>query len=53
LIGRFADKKFERYRKAVFTTVIGTIGFNDKGGATGLSSFVWYVYDEEGYNRVD
>jgi branched-chain amino acid transport system substrate-binding protein len=36
-----------------FNTVLGTIGFDAKGDATGISSFVWYVYDEEGYTRAD
>lgn len=52
---RSLDQKavIEALQEGSFNTVLGTIGFNDKGDATGLSSFVWYVYDEEGYNRVD
>ena len=40
-------------REGSFNTVLGTIGFDDKGDATGISSFVWFVYDEEGYTRAD
>lgn len=36
-----------------FNTVLGTISFDDKGDVTGISSFVVYVYDEEGYTIAD
>ena len=32
-----------------FDTVLGKIGFNDKGDVTGISGFVWYVFGEEKY----
>jgi len=35
-----------------FDTVLGKIGFDEKGDVTGISTFVWYVFDKEGYSRV-
>jgi branched-chain amino acid transport system substrate-binding protein len=32
-----------------FDTVLGKIGFDDKGDVTGISAFVWYVFEEETY----
>ena len=36
-----------------FNTDLGTISFDDKGDVTGISSFVVYVYDEEGYTIAE
>ncbi len=33
-----------------FDTALGKIGFDEKGDVTGISAFVWYVFDEEGYS---
>lgn len=35
-----------------FDTVMGTIGFDEKGDVTGISSFVWNVFEKEGYVPV-
>jgi len=37
-------------RESSFDTVIGKIGFDEKGDVTGISTFVWYVYDKENYS---
>ena len=36
-----------------FDTVLGKIGFDDKGDVTGISAFVWYVFGEENYTLVE
>jgi len=33
-----------------FDTVLGKIGFDEKGDVTGISTFVWYVFDKEDYS---
>lgn len=37
-------------RSGNFDTVIGNIGFDEKGDVTGISTFVWYVFGEEEYS---
>lgn len=39
-------------RTGSFDTVIGKIGFDEKGDVTGISTFVWYVFGEEDYSPV-
>jgi len=39
-------------REGSFDTVIGKIGFDEKGDVTGISTFVWYVYGKETYSLV-
>ena len=39
-------------RKGRFDTVIGKIGFDEKGDVTGISTFVWYVFGKEDYSPV-
>jgi branched-chain amino acid transport system substrate-binding protein len=39
-------------RKGSFNTVIGKIGFDEKGDVTGMSTFVWYVFGKKNYSRV-
>jgi branched-chain amino acid transport system substrate-binding protein len=39
-------------RKGSFDTVLGKIGFDEKGDVTGISTFVWYVFGKENYSRV-
>ena len=39
-------------RKGSFDTVIGKIGFDEKGDVTGISTFIWYVFDKEDYSPV-
>ena len=43
------DAVINALKSATFNTVIGKIGFNEKGDVTGLSGFVWYVYGKETY----
>lgn len=35
-----------------FDTVLGKIGFDEKGDVTGISNFVWYVFGKEDYSLV-
>ncbi|MBL7204618.1 MAG: branched-chain amino acid ABC transporter substrate-binding protein [Desulfobacteraceae bacterium] len=37
-------------RKGSFDTVLGKIGFDEKGDVTGISTFVWYVFGKENYS---
>jgi branched-chain amino acid transport system substrate-binding protein len=37
-------------RAGSFDTVLGKIGFDEKGDVTGISTFVWYVFDKENYS---
>ena len=36
-----------------FDTVIGKIGFDEKGDATGINTFVWYVFGKDNYSLVE
>ena len=36
-----------------FDTVIGKIGFDEKGDATGINTFVWYVFGKENYSLAE
>ena len=36
-----------------FDTVLGTIGFDEKGDVTGYEPFVWYVWREGNHAPVD
>ena len=40
----------EALKKGSFDTVLGKIGFDDKGDVTGISTFVWYVFGTEDYS---
>jgi branched-chain amino acid transport system substrate-binding protein len=37
-------------RTGSFDTVLGNIGFDEKGDVTGISTFVWYVFGKEDYS---
>jgi len=37
-------------RAGSFDTVLGKIGFDEKGDVTGMSTFVWYVFGKEDYS---
>jgi branched-chain amino acid transport system substrate-binding protein len=37
-------------RTGSFDTVLGRIGFDEKGDVTGISTFVWYVFGKEDYS---
>ncbi|MGI9535628.1 MAG: branched-chain amino acid ABC transporter substrate-binding protein [Desulfocapsaceae bacterium] len=39
-------------KSGTFDTVLGKIGFDDKGDVTGISSFVWNVFEKQGYVPV-
>ena len=39
-------------REGSFDTVLGKIGFDEKGDVTGINTFVWYVFGKEGYSPV-
>jgi branched-chain amino acid transport system substrate-binding protein len=39
-------------REGSFDTVLGKIGFDEKGDVTGISNFVWYVFGKEDYSPV-
>jgi branched-chain amino acid transport system substrate-binding protein len=39
-------------RAGSFDTVLGKIGFDEKGDVTGISTFVWYVFGKEDYSQV-
>ncbi len=36
-------------KSATFVTVLGQIGFDEKGDVTGMSPFVWYVFGDKNY----
>jgi branched-chain amino acid transport system substrate-binding protein len=36
-----------------FDTVLGMIGFDDKGAVTGYEPFVWYIWRDGNYAPVD
>ena len=40
----------EALRTGSFDTVLGKIGFDEKGDVTGISTFVWYVFGKEDYS---
>jgi branched-chain amino acid transport system substrate-binding protein len=39
-------------KAGTFDTVIGKIGFDEKGDVTGISTFVWYVFGKGDYSLV-
>jgi branched-chain amino acid transport system substrate-binding protein len=40
----------EALRHNEFDTVLGRLGFDDKGDVTGVDSFSWYVWSDTGYH---
>jgi branched-chain amino acid transport system substrate-binding protein len=40
-------------KSGTFDTVLGNIGFDDKGDVTGVSAFVWYKWTAEDYVLAD
>jgi len=44
------DAVINALKSGSFDTVIGKIGFDEKGDVTGISTFVWYVYGKEAYS---
>jgi branched-chain amino acid transport system substrate-binding protein len=47
------DAVIKALRAGEFDTVLGKIGFDEKGDVTGVDAFVWYVFGEEGYELVE
>jgi branched-chain amino acid transport system substrate-binding protein len=45
-----ADVVIDTLRTGTFDTVIGRVGFDEKGDVTGISTFVWYIYGKETYS---
>ena len=43
----------EALKSGSFDTVLGKIGFDEKGDVTGISAFVWYVFGEENYTLAE
>jgi branched-chain amino acid transport system substrate-binding protein len=46
------DAVIDALKKGSFDTVLGKIGFDEKGDVTGMSPFVWYVFEKERYVPV-
>ena len=44
------DAVIKALKTGTFDTVIGKIGFDEKGDVTGIIAFVWYVYGKETYS---
>ncbi|MDC3237264.1 branched-chain amino acid ABC transporter substrate-binding protein [bacterium] len=44
------DVVINALKSGTFDTVIGKIGFDEKGDVTGISTFVWYLYGKETYS---
>ena len=44
------DAVINALKTGSFNTVIGKIGFDEKGDVTGISTFVWYVFGKEDYS---
>lgn len=38
--------------EGTFDTVLGEIGFDPKGDVTGLSAYIWYVFEPDKYVAV-
>jgi branched-chain amino acid transport system substrate-binding protein len=48
-----ADAVVEALRHNEFDTVLGRLGFDDKGDVTGVDSFIWYVWSDSGYHPAE
>ena len=48
-----ADAVVEALRDNEFDTVLGRLGFDDKGDVTGVDSFIWYVWSDSGYHPAE
>jgi branched-chain amino acid transport system substrate-binding protein len=47
------DAVIDALKAGHFDTVLGKIGFDEKGDVTGISAFVWYVIGKEDYVLVE
>ena len=43
----------EALRHNEFDTVLGRLGFDDKGDVTGVELFIWYVWSDTGYHPAE
>ncbi len=43
----------EALHRNEFDTVLGRLGFDDKGDVTGVDSFVWYIWSDSGYHPAE
>jgi branched-chain amino acid transport system substrate-binding protein len=48
-----ADAVIEALRDNQFNTVLGRLGFDEKGDVTGVNSFVWYIWSDSGYHPIE
>jgi branched-chain amino acid transport system substrate-binding protein len=47
------DAVVDALRHNEFDTVLGRLGFDDKGDVTGVESFIWYVWSDTGYHPAE
>jgi branched-chain amino acid transport system substrate-binding protein len=47
------DAVVDALRHNEFDTVLGRLGFDDKGDVTGVDSFIWYVWSDSGYHPAE
>jgi branched-chain amino acid transport system substrate-binding protein len=47
------DAVVDALRHNKFDTVLGRLGFAEKGDVTGVESFIWYVWSETGYHPAE
>ena len=40
-------------RNSIFDTVLGPLGFDNKGDVTGIETFVWHIWENGSYRRLD
>jgi branched-chain amino acid transport system substrate-binding protein len=48
-----AEAVIEALRHHEFDTVLGRLGFDDKGDVTGVESYIWYVWSDSGYHPIE
>jgi branched-chain amino acid transport system substrate-binding protein len=48
-----AEAVADALRHNEFDTVLGRLGFDDKGDVTGIESFIWYVWSDTGYHPAE
>jgi branched-chain amino acid transport system substrate-binding protein len=48
-----ADAVVDALRRNEFDTVLGRLGFDEKGDVTGVESFIWYVWSDTGYHPAE
>jgi len=48
-----AEAVVEALRHNEFDTVLGRLGFDDKGDVTGVDSYIWYVWSDSGYHPTE